>query len=127
MGLCVLLSTGLFLLADFYYLQSQGNLPNFREIWGLAFSVPLINGAAVTLGAGGASLVKRVIGGALCGGLVGLLHSLILAALGYGAVAGGSLFTEGVWRGFIFTIFSTLGVLITELALPEPPEKSEGG
>ena len=119
--LCALTGSGIFALSDFAYLKKLGELPDLREIWGLAVIVPLLCGMAVTLGAGGAPLWKRIIGGAVCGIMVGFLYTAVSAILGYGTLFGGDdLVINCVWRIFLFSILSTLGVLLTEVKLPEP-------
>ena len=83
--------------------------------------MPLLCGTVVTLGAGGASISKRVIWGALCGGMLGILFTAISRFVGYdGLVEASELMTRGVWSVFLFTIFSTIGVLVTEVSADEP-------
>ena len=119
--LCALAGTWIFGLADFAYLKNLGELPDLRKIWWLVALVPMLCGAAVTLGAGGAPLSKRIIGATACGVLVGLLYTAMSAMLGHGSLVGvGDIATGCVWRVFIFTILSTIGLLLTELKLPEP-------
>jgi len=119
--LCAVAGSGIFGLSDFTYLKKFGELPGLWEIWGLSVIVPLLCGMAVTLGAGGAILWKRIIGGAVCGSTVGLLYTAVSAILGYGALFGGDdVVIDCVWRVFLFSILSTLGVLLTEIKLPEP-------
>ena len=119
--LCALAGTWIFGLVDFAYLKNLGELPDLRKIWWLVALVPMLCGAAVTLGAGGAPLSKRIIGATACGGLVGLLYTAMSAMLGHGSLIGvGEIATGCVWRVFIFTILSTIGLLLTELKLPEP-------
>ncbi len=120
MALCAVTAAGLFALTDLTYLRSAGMLPGLKEIWALALLVPLLCGAAVTLGAGGASLRERIIGAAACGASVGVLYTAVSAILGPGPLAGGDLVTELLWRVFVFGIFSVAGALVTELRLPEP-------
>jgi hypothetical protein len=122
--LCAIAASGIFPLADFAYLRNLGELPGLKVMWGLAVLVPMLCGAAVTLGAGGAALWKRIIGAAICGGVVGVLYTAVSVILGYGGPTGvGEITTGCVWRAFVFTIFSTIGVLLTELKLPEPRVK----
>jgi hypothetical protein len=116
--LCVIAGSGIFSLADFAFLRNLGEPPGLKEIWGLAVLVPVLCGAVVTLGAGGAALGNRIIGAAICGGVVGVLYtamSVILGTIGVGEMATGC-----VWRVFVFTILSAVGVFLTELKLPEP-------
>ena len=119
-ALCALTAAGLFTLLDVSYLRSAGTLPGLREIWALALLVPLLCGAAVTLGAGGASLRERIIGAAACGASVGVIYTAVSATLGSGLVDAGDVVTELLWRVFVFGIFSVVGTLLTELRLPEP-------
>jgi hypothetical protein len=120
-ALCAVAAPGIFGLADVTFLRSSGALPQLRDIWVLALLVPLFCGAAVTLGAGGAALARRIIGAALCGALVGVLYGAMSLALGFGDSPG--LFEMAgtcIWRGFLFSILSTIGAILTELKLPEP-------
>ena len=115
-SLCTIAGMAIFGLADFIYLRNFGKPPGLNEIWGLAVLVPLLAGAAVTLGAGGAALLSRTIGAAVCGGVTGVLSSAIPAILGYGGQIGlGEVAAGCLWRVFIFTIFTTIGALLTEL------------
>ena len=120
---CMLIGTGIFTLIDWQYLKNAGGLPTLQTIWGFAMIVSVLIGMIVTLGAGGAALLKRIAGGALCGVAVGLL-SAILSGL-YVAdppIASSAAIIFGVWRAFVFTIVAVLGVLLTEIRMPEPKE-----
>lgn len=119
-GLCAIVGLGIFGFADFFYLRKFGELPRLYEIWGLAVLVPLLCGVAVTLGAGGAALPKRIIGGAICGGVVGVLYTGVSAILDAGPIGFGEMATHCLWRVFILAILSSIGVILTELKLPEP-------
>ncbi len=94
------------------------DLPSLKEIWVLAIIIPLICGAVVTLGAGGASLQRRVIGGAVCGSAMGVFHTTMSAIIGYGVLLEiGDMAINIVWRVFVFTIMSIIGVLLMEINL----------
>ena len=113
--------SGTFTIVDFIYLINSGNLPSLKDIWGFAVIVPVLCGALVTLGAAGAPMWKRVIGATACGGAVGVLYTAGTAIIGYdGLVGAGEMATSCVWRVFVFTILSVLGMLLTEIKLPEP-------
>lgn len=108
-------------LTDLYYLKNFGNIPSLKEIWGVAVIVPFLCGSLVTLGAGGTSRKLRFIGGILCGFSIAVLYTAISTALGYqGDIDVAGITTTLLWRIFIFPIMSTLGLVITELLLPEP-------
>jgi hypothetical protein len=120
-GLCALAGSALFGLLDLAYLKQFGHLPNLKDIWFLAGIVPGLCGAAVTLGAGGAPIAKRLIGAALCGGAVGILYTILSAIIANGGAVGiGEMGSNCLWRIFIFGLFSTFGMLFTEIKLPEP-------
>ncbi|UCF85749.1 MAG: hypothetical protein JSV50_08990 [Desulfobacteraceae bacterium] len=119
--LCAITGSGIFVLADFFYLNKMGGLPSLRDIWGLVVLVPVLCGAAVTLGARGTIMWKRVVGAAVCGGAVGVLYTVGSGIMGYGgSIEISEMATSCVWRVFIFTILSTVGMLLTEIKLPEP-------
>ena len=127
--LCAITGAGIFGMADAAYLRYVGTLPGLMEIWWLALLVPFFSGSVVTLGAGGAVMWKRVAGGAACGVALGVLYTLLPVIAGYGGEMGiGALAVNGAWRIFIFTLLSTVGVLLTEISLPETERAvNEGG
>ncbi len=109
----------LFALAEFLYIKNTGVPPDYNKVWWLAVIVPLICGAIVTLGCGGAALNKRIVTSAFCGALIGVLSTAVSAILSYN----GGFIATCVWRVFIFTILSTIGAIITELNLPDKDTK----
>jgi hypothetical protein len=115
-GLCAAGAAGIFGLVDFAYLRNFGELPGLREIWWLAIFVPLVCGAVVTLGCGGAPLWKRIIAAAVCGAVAGMLHTAASVILSHNSGIAASC----VWRIFIFAVLSTIGAVVTELKLPYP-------
>jgi hypothetical protein len=119
-GLCAIAAAGVFGIADFAYLRGVGELPSFGGIWVLVVVVPLVCGAGVTLGCGGAVLWKRVVAAIVCGCLAGVFYTAISALLSQSSGAPGFIAADCVWRVFVFAILSTIGAVITELKLPEP-------
>jgi len=119
--LCSIAGAGILGMADAAYLNYAGKLPGLMEIWWLALLVPLICGTLVTLGAGGAVMWKRVVGGAACGVATGILSTVLPIVVGYGGDMGmEEMALNGLWRIFIFTMLSTAAVLLTEISLSEP-------
>ncbi len=119
--LCAVAATGIFGIADFVYLGNFGNLPDLRNIWWLWIGVPMGCGAVVTLGYGGESLGKRFVGAAICGVAMGVLYTAVSAFLGHSAgIRVGEVVTNGMWRIFVFSIFSVFGAILTELNLSDP-------
>jgi len=114
-GLCTVATAAIFVLADFIYRRNFGELPGLRDIWWLVALAPLLCGAVVTLGCGGAVLGKRIAAAAACGVLSGLLYTAVSMILN----SDGGILVGGVWRVFIFAILSTIGAIVTELKLPE--------
>lgn len=118
---CAIVCSGIFGLADFVYLQNSGEIPGLKEIWWLVVILPFLCGTAITLGAGGASLGKRVIGSAVGGCAVGVLYAFISAIISYGGTIDMSgLAADCIWRIFIFTILSIVGMLFTEIKWQAP-------
>jgi len=120
-ALCAMVGAAIFGLADFYYLKNIGILPSLKGIWPLVVLIPLMCGIVVTLGAGGATLAKRIIGAVVCSVVVGVLYTGVTAALSYSnAISTVGIATDFMWRVFVFCILSSVSVLLTELNLPEP-------
>jgi len=114
-GLCAVATAGIFGLTDYIYLRNIGELPGLRDIWWLVILAPLICGAAVTLGCGGAALSKRIVTAAVCGVMAGALYAGISVFLSYD----GGIVASCIWRMFIFAILTTVGTIATEIKLPD--------
>jgi hypothetical protein len=129
-ALCSIAAMAIFIVVDLIYLSNSAGLPGLKQIWGLALTIPLVSGAAVTLGAAGADLKHRIIGAALCGVSAGAFSTLISAGINPGNPLDWSeIMIISLWRIFAFTIFSVVGLLITEISLPEPTaggQRTEG-
>ena len=121
-GLWALAAAGAFTLVGYSHLHGTGHLPALREYWWLVITVPLLCGALVALGSGGAALGKRIAAAAICGMLTAVLATLLSAAVNSMAQPAGMhwVVVQGIWQMFIFTVLSTVGAAMTELTLPEP-------
>jgi len=108
-------------LVDYLYLRKFGGPPGLKQIWPTVVLVPIIFGSIITLGAGGATMAERIIGAVVCGATVGVFHTAISATLGYGgSIMAGDIAIDFAWRVFLFSILAAVGVLLTELNLPDP-------
>jgi len=122
--LCAIVGTGIFTLIDSLYLNKFGELPNLRVIWGFAVIVPLLIGTVATMGAGGAALWKRIAGTAICGAAVGIISAVISGWFGTNdSVETSVIAINCLWRAFVFTAVSVIGVLLTEVNMPEAEKK----
>jgi len=120
-GLCMAAGVGIFVAADLHYLNTFGELPNLKEVWFLSLIVPLLCGVTVTLGAGGAAISHRVIGAVICTAGVGVLSTLISGIFGpVNSIGLSDIVVVCLWRFFVFTILSVVGLFLTEIKLPEP-------
>ena len=114
-----LLGAGIFSIADYASIGELQQFASLKKLWYIAIFGPLLCGGFVTLGAGGAALSKRIIGGIVCGGLIGALSTAIPSMLGYGsAIAPADMIANGIWRAFVCMIMSAIGVILTEIKLP---------
>ncbi len=121
MGLCAVIAAFSLGSVDYNYLNNVGNLPGLKDIWWLAGLVPLVCGATVTFGCGGAVLWKRIVAAAACGAVLGLLYTAMSAILGHaGLFTIGEIITVCAWRIFVFAVLATIGAILTELKLPGP-------
>jgi hypothetical protein len=94
------------------------------DIGWLVLAVPLLCGAGVTLGCGGAALWRRIVAAAVSGGLVGILATAAVAILSRGSeVAASHLALLCAMHTFVSAVLSTIGAIATELKLPDPDLK----
>jgi hypothetical protein len=114
-GLCVTATAGIFVLVDYIYLRSTGEIPGLHDILWLAILVPLICGAAVTLGCRGAALGKRIATASISGVLAAVIYAGASVLLNHD----GGILASGFWRMFIFALLATTGAIATEIKLPE--------
>ena len=123
-----------FALADVLCIWAWGAAPSLWNIWPLAVFLPLLAGLAVTLGAGGATLGRRVVLAAACGVTVAAASAATNVALGHLAVSAppvgalgflGGLTKAALWRAFLFTLLAVVGTLLTEISAPEPRRSVE--
>ena len=84
----------------------------------------MLCGAVVTFGCGGATLGERFFGAVICGAMVGILYTAVSTMLVSGSeISVGGVTTNLLWRIFIFSIFSFIGAVVTELRLKDPDLK----
>jgi hypothetical protein len=121
LALITLAATGALMLSENISLGITGTAPALRDIWWAMISVPLICGSIITLTGKGASISKRAISS--------VVFSISTAILSTGAspyiISGAVLtidtaLTDGIWRGFIFSLFAIMGLIFTELLIPDP-------
>jgi len=125
---CILAGSAAFVLADLIYLKFTGTLPSLKNIWWLTLGIPLLAGVAVTLAAGGTFLARRIILAAGSGVVIAVIYTaahLALAGLENTATEQSALVFSLIWKLFLFSLFSTVGAILAELQLPEPPVVKE--
>ncbi len=124
-GLCAAAGAIVLGLVDYLFLENLARLPGMQKLWWVYVIVPFVCGGFVTAGAGGLKLFKRIIAAAAAAAAMGACYlalSVSLAAL-YGLnMTGSEIFVLGVWRVFVFSILAVIGVIFTELKLPEPTQ-----
>jgi hypothetical protein len=103
-----------------FYGRYAGQQPTLADIWWAVLVVPLLCGALATLGAGGASLGRRFLGGALCGVATGVFYSGVSQALSGWPGSPTEVLAGTVWIVFIFAVLSTVGAVVREVTLSEP-------
>jgi hypothetical protein len=120
-AVCVLAAVLVFAVADFIYMNKFAQLPGLADIWWLVAIVPLLCGAGVTLGCGGAVLWRRIVAAAICGALVGIFATIagVLLCLGREEKASNPLMVAAM-HTFISALLSTIGAIVAELKLPDP-------
>ena len=124
--LYALLGAGIFAIADYSSIGEFQKFASLKKLWHIAIFGPLILGGLVTMGSGGAALSKRIIGGVVCGGLIGALSAAMPSMLGYGsAIDIADMISNGIWRAFVCSLMSAIGVILTEIKLPGAKTKCQ--
>ena len=116
-GLCAIGAAALFVLVDRFVQNSSGAIPGLKDIWWLTVLVPLVCGGIVTAGCGGATLIRRVAAAATCGSAAALIYTATAVLLSSGSLQAGETVSGCVWRIFIFSVFTSVGAIITELKM----------
>jgi len=94
-------------------------LPTLKQMALPMVAVPLLIGAAVTLGCGGATLQRRIVSAAITGLLMAVFATGISVFLGTMHIENMHLLSGFIWRVFIFTLFAVIGAALTEVFLPD--------
>ncbi|HAK97576.1 MAG TPA: hypothetical protein DCM87_21940 [Planctomycetes bacterium] len=110
--------------AEVLWWRGKGAAPGELALWPLMMGLPLLAGSIATLWAGGAALSRRVIaalaGGAAMAALFSVGHTVLHAvAPAADETLGGALVKSFLWGVFLHPLFCTLGVLATEVFMPE--------
>lgn len=124
-ALCAVVVGGWLALGDFFHLSHTGTLPALKDIWWLVAALPLVCGAVVTLGCGGAPLWKRILAATFSGIAAVVVGTVIVGALQPETVqiAFKTLAKACGWRTFVFAIVATIGAAVTEAMLGDPDLK----
>jgi hypothetical protein len=125
---CVIAAVAAFAFVYHSYLEEYWKLPQLRakEILWLVILAPVICGVAVTLGAGGAVLWKRIIGAAISGAAIGVFSTIAAAMLDNGAAAFSTLAVLGSMHTFVTAVLAAISAIIVEMMLPDPDLKRLG-
>ncbi len=102
---------------DYGWFKTAGTVPALKHIWWIALWVPVFVAAFVAIGAGGASLGRRIALGTASGALTGLLCALgntFLPELYGAAQAAGTLVAKSLWYVFLFSVLAAIGAVIAE-------------
>ncbi|MFC1898078.1 hypothetical protein ACFLYJ_00755 [Candidatus Cloacimonadota bacterium] len=115
----IILFAVLFIGSDYFFMSKNQQLMPIKEVWWLGIILPFSLGLLISVSAKGMLLWKRIVSGTVSGIIVSVIYSVFSWQFGFAD----SILPEFVWRFFIFAVFSTLGVIITELSLGDPELK----
>jgi len=107
----ILIFSTLYAAGEYFWLNRYANLPEIRDIWWFMILISGTIGMLSTIGAAGIKIWKRISGASIAGLITGLISSLSRLLFGFQD----QIYARTVWYIFIFTLFSTLSVVITEL------------
>ncbi|MFC1592132.1 hypothetical protein ACFL43_06380 [Thermodesulfobacteriota bacterium] len=109
--------------ADYANLLFIGKLPELRQLWLLMAIAPLLCGAGIMLGCGGAVMWKRIIAAVAGGMLLAVLASALSALAAQGSFDPGWMALRSVWSIFVCTVLSPIGAMLALLQLPEKGDR----
>ncbi len=109
-----------FLGIEHVIIQQTGTIPGLWEVWWAVFLIPFFTGSFITLFGGGLTLWGRIKGTVFFS--VTTAVAVSSAALFIPAIPNDiiSIVTAGFWRMFLFSVFSVIGLIMTELLIPDP-------
>jgi len=123
---CCIAAVAAFAFAYNNYLDEYWRLPQLRDVWWLVILAPVLCGAAVTLGAGGAVLWRRIITATVSGAAIGVFATVAAAVLDHGAAATSKLVVLCAMHTFASVVLATIAAIVTEMMLPDPDLKRPG-
>jgi hypothetical protein len=122
---CVIVAVAAFAFAYNSYLDEYLALPRLRDIRWLVIFAPIFCGVAVTLGAGGAVLWRRIVTATVSGAAIGIFATIAAAILDHSLPAS-KLITLCAMHTFASTVLATIGAIVAEMMLPDPDLKRMG-
>ncbi len=122
---CVIAAVAAIAFAYHSYLGEYGVLPRLRDIRLLVILAPILCGIAVTLGAGGAVLWRRIITATISGAAIGIFSTVAAAILDHSATAS-KLITLCAMHTFASAVLATIAAIVAEMMLPDPDLKRMG-
>ncbi len=123
---CVIAAVAAFAFAYNNYLDEYWKLPRLRDFWWLVILSSVLCGVAVTLGAGGAVLWRRIVTATVSGVAIGIFAAVAAAILDHGAAAISKLVVLCAMHTFASAVLATIAAIIAEMMLPDPDLKRLG-
>jgi len=125
-GATALVGASLLTAAELVHMEVMGRLPAAGWSWwwpAVILPVGVVCSIAVTLGAGGAPLWKRIAAAVVAAVALAVLYSAAAAVLGLtGAPVGAAELAKATgWRVFVLAVLAPVAVFAGELSLPDPP------
>jgi hypothetical protein len=122
---CVMVAVAAFAFAYNSYLDEYWKLPKLRDFWWLVMLVPLLCGAAVSLGCGGAALWKRIITATISGAAIGIFSTVAVAILDHRTTVS-DLISLCAMHTFASAVLATIAAIVAEMMLSDPDLKRLG-
>jgi hypothetical protein len=119
---CVVAAVAAFAFAYNSYLNEYLVLPRLRDIRLLVILTPILCGVAITLGAGGAVLWRRIITATISGAAIGIFATVAATILDHSDTAS-KFITLCAMHTFASAVLATIAAIIAEMILPDPDLK----
>ncbi len=121
-GVCVIVATAILGFIEYLHVNPDRftAIHNYFES-ALTVFIPLVSGSIITLYCAGATFWRRIVSSVSFAILTGILYTVVSTMIALsGQIVISTFISDCIWQIFLFSIISVIGVIFTELLIPDP-------